>query len=144
MVIRRFEKGDAAEVAALIQKTLRISNSKDYPPEYIERDVQIFTPEYVVQRAGWTHFYVVCANDMTWQDYVRLTCLEITCGEAPYLVSRYDVATGESIPLEKRIGLLDRKLRLINDKIETKEEWMEWAIPEAQITPPETNLDPAR
>ena len=64
MVIRRFEKGDAAEVAALIQKTLKISNSKDYPSEYIERDVQIFTPEYVVQRAGWTHFYVVCANGM--------------------------------------------------------------------------------
>ena len=26
----------------------------------------------------------------TWQDYVSDTRLEITCGEAPYLVSRYD------------------------------------------------------
>ena len=63
---------------------------------------------------------------MFWQDYVRLTCLEITCGEAPYLVSRYDAATGEPIPLERRVGLLDRKLRLVNKHTETKEEWIEW------------------
>ena len=62
MVIRKFENADAAEVSALIQKTLRISNIKDYFPEYIERDAQLFTPEYVIQRAGWTHFYVVCMD----------------------------------------------------------------------------------
>ena len=70
-----------------------------------------------------------CKNEgVFWQDYVRLTCLEITCGEAPYLASRYDAATGEQIPLEKRIGLLDRKLRMINDNTETKEDWKEWAL----------------
>lgn len=63
MVIRKFENADAAEVSALIQKTLRISNIKDYSPEYIERDAQLFTPEYVIQRAGWTHFYVVCMDN---------------------------------------------------------------------------------
>ena len=62
MLIRRFENTDAAEVSALIQKTLRISNVKDYSTEYIERDAQLFTPEYVIQRAGWTHFYVVCMD----------------------------------------------------------------------------------
>ena len=62
MVIRKFENADAAEVSALIQKTLRISNIKEYSPEYIERDAQLFTPEYVIQRAGWTHFYVVCMD----------------------------------------------------------------------------------
>lgn len=30
----------------------------------------------------------------TWKDYVRDTRLEITCGEAPYIVSRYDATTG--------------------------------------------------
>lgn len=49
----------------------------------------------------------------TWQDYVRAYRLEITCGEAPYLVSRYDASTGEYIPLDRRIGLLDRKLRVV-------------------------------
>lgn len=63
MLIRRFQNTDAAEVSALIQKTLRISNSKDYPPAHIERDVLFFTPENVIQRAQWTHFYVACKND---------------------------------------------------------------------------------
>ena len=63
MLIRRFEKTDADEVSALIRTTLSVSNSKDYPPEYIERDVQFFTPENVIQRAGWTHCYVVCENE---------------------------------------------------------------------------------
>ncbi|MDE6002268.1 MAG: restriction endonuclease subunit M, partial [Prevotella sp.] len=30
----------------------------------------------------------------TWKDYVRDIRLEITCGEAPYIVSRYDNTTG--------------------------------------------------
>lgn len=62
-----------------------------------------------------------------WQDYVCLTCLEITCGEAPYLVSRYDAATGEAIPIEQRIGLLDRKLRVVSENTETQDDWWKWA-----------------
>ena len=62
MLIRKFENADAAEVSALIRTTLQISNSKDYSAEYIERDVQLFTPEYVIKRAKWTHFYVVCMD----------------------------------------------------------------------------------
>lgn len=64
MLIRRFEIEDATKVSSLIQKTLRVTNSMDYPPEYIERDAQLFTPEYVIHRAGWTHFYVVCEQDI--------------------------------------------------------------------------------
>ena len=60
--IRRFQHSDAAEVSALIIKTLRTSNSKDYSAEYIENDVRLFSPEGVIERAGWTHFYVVCAG----------------------------------------------------------------------------------
>lgn len=62
----------------------------------------------------------------TWKDYVRATRMEITCGEAPYLVSRYDATTGEPIPLERRIGLLDRKLRVVSENTETSGEWLEW------------------
>lgn len=63
----------------------------------------------------------------TWKDYVRATRMEITCGEAPYLVSRYDATTGESIAIEKRIGLLDRKLRVVSENTETTGDWLEWA-----------------
>ena len=63
----------------------------------------------------------------TWQQYVDTRCLEITCGEAPFLVNRYDAATGEEIPLNKRIGILDRKLRVVNENATTEEEWLDWA-----------------
>lgn len=63
----------------------------------------------------------------TWKDYVRATRMEMTCGEAPYLVSRYDTTTGDPIPIELRIGLLDRKLRIVSENTETSGEWLEWA-----------------
>jgi len=63
----------------------------------------------------------------TWKDYVRDTRLEITCGEAPYLVSRYDTTTGDVIPVERRIGLLDRKLRVVSENTETSGDWLTWA-----------------
>lgn len=53
--------------------------------------------------------------------------LEITCGEAPYLVSRYDTVTGETIPLGSRIGLLDRKMRVVTENTDTYDTWMKWA-----------------
>lgn len=61
----------------------------------------------------------------TWKHYVRDTRLEMTCGEAPYITSRYDITTGEYIPLENRIGFLDRKLRVINENVETTGEWLD-------------------
>lgn len=65
----------------------------------------------------------------TWKRYVDSRRLEITCGEAPYLVSRYDVSTGELIvPPKRRIGQLDRKLRIVNENTDTYDEWLKWAI----------------
>lgn len=63
----------------------------------------------------------------TWKDYVRNTRLEITCGEAPYLVSRYDTTNGEAILINERVGILDRKLRVVAENTETSEEWLKWA-----------------
>ncbi len=63
----------------------------------------------------------------TWEDYVRDTRMEITCGEAPYLVSRYDTTTGEEIALDRRIGLLDRKMRVVNENVKTLSDWKKWA-----------------
>ncbi|MDO5787821.1 MAG: restriction endonuclease subunit M [Fusobacterium sp.] len=62
----------------------------------------------------------------TWKDYVDARRMEISCGEAPYLVSRYDTVTGEKIEVKNRIGLLDRKLRIVNENTETKGEWLKW------------------
>lgn len=64
----------------------------------------------------------------TWKKYVDAKRMEISCGEAPYLVSRYDATTGKVIPIERRVGLLDRKLRVVNENTSAKEEWLTWAI----------------
>lgn len=65
-------------------------------------------------------------EEKSWKDYVDSKRLEITCGEAPYLVSRYDAATGDIIPIERRIGILDRKLRVINENVQTRKTWNQW------------------
>lgn len=63
----------------------------------------------------------------TWQKYVDERRLEIACGEAPYLVSRYDSTTGKIINIEDRIGLLDRKLRVVSENTTTETEWIKWS-----------------
>ena len=64
----------------------------------------------------------------TWQEYVSMGVIEITCGEAPFLASRYDTVTGEAITdLSKRIGWLDRKLRIVNENTLTHDDWLYWA-----------------
>ena len=68
----------------------------------------------------------------TWQDYVTANRLEISCGEAPYLASRYDTVTGMMIPVKERIGLLDRKLRVVSENTDNEEEWILWATKAVQ------------
>ena len=67
-------------------------------------------------------------KDKTWQDYVEECRMEISCGEAPYLVSRYDTVTGKVLKINDRIGLLDRKIRVINENVDNLDEWIEWII----------------
>lgn len=66
--------------------------------------------------------------DKDWKQYVDAQRMEITCGEAPYLVSRYDTVTGDPIPVRKRIGLLDRKMRIVDENTKTYEDWLKWSI----------------
>lgn len=68
------------------------------------------------------------ADGKAWQDYVKDTRLEMSCGEAPYLVSRYNVVTGEDIAVGDRIGLLDRKLRVVGENAADAKEWFRWAV----------------
>ena len=62
MNIRRFQESDAAAVSELIRTTLQISNSRDYPPEIINALIERETPDHIMQRASWTHFYVAEAD----------------------------------------------------------------------------------
>ena len=63
-----------------------------------------------------------------WHVYVEAPRLEITCGEAPFVCSRYDTVTGEELPVRKRVGFLDRKLRVVTEKTKTRKEWARCAL----------------
>ena len=71
---------------------------------------------------------VIFPEGKTWKEYVSMGVIEITCGEAPFLASLYDTVTGEAITdLNRRIGWLDRKLRIVNENTTTREDWLYWA-----------------
>jgi hypothetical protein len=63
----------------------------------------------------------------TWRDYVLAPRMEVSCGEAPYLVSRYDTTSGKVIAVEERIGLLDRKLRIVTENATRSDMWLTWS-----------------
>lgn len=97
-------------------------------------DSEWFGRDNVFNTQNEDHSWTVNENKIefpdgkTWQDYILSRRLEITCGEAPFLVSRYDVATGELIePPKRRIGLLDRKLRIVNEHTKSEKSWLDWA-----------------
>lgn len=133
----------------------RAAKSKEEQRQRIREKAEVFTPSWICNKQNnlvdnsWfgrdnvfnteidnpdkSHSWIPTEGKITfptgkiWHDYVHSNRLEITCGEAPYLVSRYDTVTGEAIPIERRIGLLDRKLRIVGENTETSEEWLKSA-----------------
>jgi hypothetical protein len=107
----------------------RVLKSKEQQTDRSKDMAEVFTPAWIcnAQNNLVEAHLLSPQGGKEWKCYVRTTCLEITCGEAPYLVSRYDATTGEPIPLDKRIGLLDRKLRMVSENTETQEDWLKWA-----------------
>ena len=111
----------------------RVLKSKENQTGRSKEMAEVFTPSWICNAQN-NLVLDSLPKDMSWKEYVRITCLEITCGEAPYLTSRYDTTTGERIPIEKRIGLLDRKLRVVSENTQKSDEWLEWAIVAYQNT----------
>ena len=89
---------------------------------------KVFNTIIDVHKHAWqaTPDKILFDGEMTWQSYVDANRLEITCGEAPYLVSRYDSVTGEPIEISQRIGLLDRKLRVVLENAVNDDECLIW------------------
>ena len=137
----------------------RVEKSKKEKADRIKQKAEVFTPSWVCNKQNnlvdnawfgeenvfntegekaWTstkdRIRFPTPTGKTWQDYVSDTRLEITCGEAPYLVSRYDTVTGDSIEVGSRIGLLDRKLRVVSENTDSEEDWLKWAIVAFQNT----------
>lgn len=131
----------------------RVKKDKDLQQSRVREMAEVFTPSWIcnaqnnlidnawfenenvfnteIQLENGTNTWkvnqskIIYPKGKTWKHYIRDTRLEMACGEAPYLTSRYDTTTGEFIPIEKRIGLLDRKLRVITENVEDSGEWLE-------------------
>jgi len=139
------EKGNVIMPRVHKDKILQLSRSKEmaevFTPSWIcnaQNNLvdnswfgkeNVFNKEIVLKNGtkSWetTKEKIVFPKGKTWQDYLRDTRLEISCGEAPYLVSRYDTTTGEFIKIEDRIGILDRKLRVVNENLDSITDWLE-------------------
>ncbi len=89
----------------------------------------VFNREIGKDRKTWetNREKIAMPEGKTWEDYVKLRWMEITCGEAPFMTSRYDTTTGQPIKLEDRIGFLDRKLRIVNENNDNHDTWMRGA-----------------
>ena len=82
---------------------------------------EVFTPTFIVKKQNDAVDVNYKADDL--EVYTRRRWLEIACGEAPYMATRYDMGTGEIIPLAERVGFIDRKLSRINAEVVDKAEW---------------------
>lgn len=88
---------------------------------------EVFTPLSVVKQMN-DSCDTKRITKKNWQEYVSLLKLEITCGEAPYIVSRYDPVSDrqELIPLARRVGFLDRKIRVVSKYCDEHKDWVHW------------------
>ena len=128
----------------------RVMKTRDEQQRRVKQMAEVFTPAWLVNKMnnaadevwfgrqnvfnvpteeGWspTEEPVMMPKGKSWHDYVLATRLEITCGEAPFLTSRYDMISGVSIAIKTRMGMLDRKLRIVNEHC-TGDEWTHWAL----------------
>lgn len=88
---------------------------------------EVFTPLKIVDQMNKMLEKSV-PNKNNWQEYVCELRLEITCGEAPFIASRYNpTAHGTLIKLKSRVGFLDRKLKVVSRYCHEKKEWLHWA-----------------
>lgn len=123
----------------------RARRAMEQRTERTRQHAEVFTPQWVVKKMndfadvqwfGRKDGIYKCTDDgkisfskhKHWKLYVDAKRMEITCGEAPFLATRYDVETGEAIPVEDRIGLLDRKLRAVSENARDINEWKKWAF----------------
>ena len=127
----------------------RVSKSLEQQAERTRKKAEVFTPSWICNKMNnhcdtewfgresvfnvedgqsWnpTTDKIKFNEPKGWQKYVDSKRLEITCGEAPYIVSRYDTTTGEIIPITMRIGILDRKMRIVNENTDDEKEWLKW------------------
>ena len=152
-----FSKEMPSKVSELNIIVPRIEKSKDEQKKRIKEKAEVFTPSWVCnlqnnliddEVVGKGAFNRVSEDQKTWipskspvkfkapytwMNYVVERRLEACCGEGPYLFSPYDTVSGELITVKdskerfQRIGIIDRKLRVVTENV-SKDDWFEAAL----------------
>ena len=99
----------------------RALKSADLQKQRTKTIAEVFTPTWIVKKQNDVVDGDYKSDDL--ETYSRRKWLEIACGEAPYMATRYDMGTGEVVPLSERVGFVDRKLARINREVIDKAEW---------------------
>lgn len=107
------KKGNLIMPRALKSSTLQKKRTKT--------KAEVFTPIWIVKKQNDTIDDNYKTDDL--ETYTRRKWLEVTCGEGPYMVTRYDMETGDIVPIVERVGFIDRKLARINNEVIDKAEW---------------------
>ena len=96
------------------QPVPRVLKRLDEQKKRTKAKAEVFTPSWVCEKMIDMGEENGAMPDIKKEPikYIHSTVLEITCGEAPFLVNRYDTVTGKKIPVPRRKGLFDRKLFL--------------------------------
>jgi len=87
---------------------------------------EVFTPLKIINKINKA---VDNFSDNNWQEYVRELKLEVACGEAPFIVSRYNpiAQIDKLIKIKNRVGFLDKKLKIVSQYCDNKSSWLFWA-----------------
>jgi len=90
---------------------------------------EVFTPRKIIKKINNAVDEGRVVDKTNWQEHVRELRLEITCGEAPFIASRYNPTsnTRKLLKIKYRVGFLDRKLREISKYCDSIDEWLFWA-----------------
>lgn len=104
----------------------RVDKDIDVQLERQRNRAEVFTPSWVIKLQVDAALEDMEKLPLT--DFIQTKWLEITCGEAPYMVNRYDMETGEVIPLKERAGFIDVKFKRLNEEIDSEEEWIKLAV----------------
>lgn len=86
---------------------------------------EVFTPPWLVDKQ--VSIVLDEIGVISFESFIALRWLELACGEGPYIVTRYDSITGDIIPVDKRVGFLDRKLQRIAEQSNTENEFIKWS-----------------
>lgn len=110
----------------------RAAKSKEEQKYRTKDKAEVFTPLETVKEMNmsinWASGHWPATDD-NWIDYISEKRLEITCGEAPFIAGRYDPVKESSVvvPVKKRVGFLDYKLKAVSEFTSNKKEWLKYA-----------------